>query len=119
MEQKIEDIKFGLLTDQELNFLEHYIIKERENRKENNPEEYIDVVYARDGCEGFYCKKENFHKINSVELHGYISQTLRHGSDISFTLEKFSVTEYAEHCARYEWQFDEEGLNTPEPIDED
>jgi hypothetical protein len=106
MEQKIDEIKFGLLSEHELNWLKNKIEREKENRN-TKAEEYIDVIYANDGCEGFYCKVEKFHEINSKELHQYIIQTLEQGSEIGFSVDKVSIEEYNENCKRYEWNFDD------------
>lgn len=116
MDQKLDDIKFGLLSEYELSWLKSKIEREAEKRKQK-PSEYISVVCCNDGSEGFYCKKEDFHRIPSDQLHAYIAQTLGHGSEIRFTLEEIDKKEYMENCARYEWA----GLNEydPKDLDED
>lgn len=112
MDQKLDDIKFGLLSEYELSWLKSKIERETEKRNEK-PGEYFSIVCCEDGSEGFYCKKEDFHRIPSDELHAYISQTLGYGSGISFSLEEMDKQEYMEHCARYEWA----GLNEYDPKD--
>ena len=116
MDQKVNDIKFGLLTESELRWLIERVESEKEKR-ETQPGEYIDVVCCEDGSEGFYCKKEDFHKIPSDQLHAFISETLAYGSGVGFTLESMEKKEYTDNCARYEWQFGD-GTNT-EPTEED
>jgi len=110
----VEEIKFGILTDAELFFLKSKVEREQENRKraeQEKSDKYVDVIYADDGSEGFYCPVDKWHKIPSEQLHGYISQTLQHGSSITFTRETFELKEYQESAARYEWRF-EDGENT-------
>jgi hypothetical protein len=116
MDQKLEDIKFGLLSDYELYYLIGRAEREREIRKQN-PSEYFDVIYCNDGSEGFYVKEDDFHKIDGEELKDYIGQSLACGSGISFSVLKLEKQEYLTSCARYEWQFDD-GSNT-EPLDDD
>lgn len=101
---KLEEIKFGTLTQSELYFLQEKVKRETERRK-TKPEEYFDVVHGNDGCEGFYCKVEDFGKIKSEELHRQISITLSQGSSISFSIEKVEKNDYNEYCKRYEWDF--------------
>ena len=110
---KIEEIKFGILTESELFFLEQKVKRETERRK-TKPEEYIKVIRAEDGSEGFYVIAEDFHKIKSEELHEYIAQTLSFGSSITFSLEEYEKKDYEENGKRYEWNFgkyDDNNLN--------
>jgi len=104
---KLEEIKFGTLTENELYFLGQKVKFETERRK-TKPEEYFDVVRSDDGSEGFYCKIEDFGKIKSEELHEHISLTLSQGSSISFSIEKVEKNDYNEYCKRYEWNFGNE-----------
>jgi len=116
MGRNIDDIDFGLLNEYELSWLQGRVKREIEKREEK-PEEYMEVVYANDGSEGFYCPVEKFHLIPSDQLHGYIAQTLTQGSTISFSVDKVEINDYKQNAARYEWNF-ADGSNT-EVIDED
>jgi hypothetical protein len=115
MDQKIDKINFGLLSEYELDYLISRAKYQIDTRKKN-PSEYLDVIYCNDGSEGFYVKKDDFHKIDAEELKEYIANTLDYGG-ISFSIIKVDKKEYLESCARYEWQFGD-GSNT-EPLDED
>lgn len=112
---KIDEINFGLLSETEIYFLEQKLTREKEKRKKT-PEEYIKVIRGDDGSEGFFCKIEDFPKINAEELQIYIAQTLSQGSNMSFSLIEVTVEDYNSHCKRYEWEFSEEESNNENEI---
>lgn len=107
----LSDIKFGLLSEHEINWLKNSLSREI-NKRAEKPKEYIDVIFADDGSEGFYCPEERFGEIPSVALHRQIMTTLGHGSSITFSSEKIEKIEYQTNCAQYEWNFND-GSNTP------
>lgn len=107
---KLDEINFGLLTEHEIFFLEQKVKREVERRKQQ-PEEYIQVVRADDGSEGFYVKVEDFAKVNSDDLHIYIAQTLEQGSQINFSLEQIEKEQAEDVLKRYGWVFDEESTD--------
>lgn len=101
---KLDEIKFGMLSENELYWLRRRIEQEETNRKKQT-DEYVKVIRAEDGSEGFYVKAEDFFKIKSDELHEYIAQTLNHGSTVTFTLEDYEKKDYEENAKPYEWNF--------------
>jgi hypothetical protein len=114
----INDIKFGLLSDYEIYWLKERLEAEKQKRKEK-PEEYIEAIRCDDGSEGFYVKVEDFERIPAEDLKEYIRQTLiDHDGEIGFSKDNFEKEEYAQSCARYEWQFDEE-CEEDEDLDEE
>lgn len=116
--KKFEEIKFGLLSEEEIYFLKNKLIYELEQR-ERSPEEYYEVVRADDGSEGFYCKTEDFGRINSEELHEQIALTLSQGSSILFSIEKIEKNNYDESCKQYEWHFDDSDTEPNTAINEE
>lgn len=116
MGKLLGDIQYGLLSDYELYWLQEKVESEK-NKRKNKAQEHVDVIYADDGSEGMFCRRENFHKIPSDQLHEYITETLDHGSSVTFSLEKYEKNEYMMNCAQYEWQLSD-GSNT-KVIEED